>query len=72
MQARIVYSVGEAWRAEQSKCVAFGNVKMTDLDYVQSHRKTDSLVIVGHLLLYNFCALVASLPLSRLISYLVG
>lgn len=37
--------------------------KLTDLDRIQSHGKADSLIIIGHLLLYNDCALVVSLSL---------
>lgn len=56
---------------KQSRCVAFDSVNMTDLHGIQSHRKADSLIVIGHLLLYNGCALVASLTVARLISYLV-
>ena len=53
------------------RCAGSDNVKMTDLDCVQCHRKADSLIVVGHLFLYHDCALVAALAFDRLISYLV-
>ena len=61
-----MHSAGEAWKAEQMR-----HVKVTDLDCIQSHRKADSLIVVGHLLLCNDCALVPYFALSRLIPYLV-
>lgn len=65
MRARGVHSAGETWKADQIR-----HVKVTDLDCIQSNRKADFLIIVGHLDLCNDCALAPSFALVK-ISYLV-
>ena len=50
---------------------ASDDVKITDLDCIQCHRKADSLIVIGHLFLYHDCASVAALAFDTLISYLV-
>ena len=55
------YGTGES--SKGNRCAASDSFKLTDLDCIQSHGKADSLIVVGHLLLYNDCALVVPLLL---------
>ena len=64
-----MYSGGE--HESQDSVATSDNLKVTDLDSIQSHRQADSLIVVGHLLLYDDCLLVDALAFARLVSYLV-
>lgn len=64
-----MYSGGEP--GKQNSGATSDNLKVTDLDSIQSYRQADSLIVVGHLLLYDDCALVDALAFARLVSYLV-
>lgn len=64
-----MYSGGEP--GKQNRGATSDNLKVTDLDNIQSYRQANSLIVVGHLLLYVDCALVDALAFTRLVSYLV-